>query len=48
VVLNKVLEGKGRYGYNADTEEYGDLIDMGILDPAKVTRCRAAEKRGTA
>ncbi|MDO8262739.1 MAG: chaperonin GroEL [Gallionella sp.] len=39
VVLNKVLEGKGSFGYNAATEEYGDLIEMGILDPAKVTRC---------
>jgi chaperonin GroEL len=39
VVLNKVLEGKGSFGYNAATEEYGDLLEMGILDPAKVTRC---------
>jgi chaperonin GroEL len=38
VVLNKVLEGKGSFGYNAATEEYGDLIEMGVLDPAKVTR----------
>jgi chaperonin GroEL len=33
-----VLEGKGNFGYNAATEEYGDLIEMGILDPTKVTR----------
>jgi chaperonin GroEL len=39
VVLNKVLEGKGSFGYNAATEAYGDLIEMGILDPTKVTRC---------
>jgi chaperonin GroEL len=39
VVLNRVLEGRGSYGYNATTEQYGDLIEMGILDPAKVTRC---------
>ena len=39
VVLNKVLEGKGSFGYNAATGEYGDLIEMGVLDPAKVTRC---------
>jgi len=39
VVLNKVLGGKGSFGYNAATGEYGDLIEMGILDPAKVTRC---------
>jgi chaperonin GroEL len=38
VVLNKVAEGKGNYGYNAATGEYGDMIEMGILDPTKVTR----------
>jgi len=38
VVLNRVLEGKGAFGYNAATDEYGDLIEMGILDPTKVTR----------
>jgi chaperonin GroEL len=38
VVLNKVREGKGSYGYNAATGEFGDLIDAGILDPTKVTR----------
>jgi chaperonin GroEL len=38
VVLNKVLEGKGSFGYNAATEEYGDMIEMGVLDPTKVTR----------
>jgi chaperonin GroEL len=38
VVLAKVREGKGSYGYNAATGEYGDMIEMGILDPTKVTR----------
>jgi chaperonin GroEL len=38
VVLNKVKEGKGAYGYNAATDEYGDLVEMGIIDPTKVTR----------
>ncbi|MDN5872781.1 MAG: chaperonin GroEL [Sinobacteraceae bacterium] len=38
VVLNKVMEGKGNFGYNAATGQYGDMIEMGILDPAKVTR----------
>ncbi len=38
VVINKVLEGKGAYGYNAGSNEFGDLIEMGVLDPAKVTR----------
>jgi chaperonin GroEL len=38
VVLNAVAEGKGNYGYNAATGEYGDMIAEGILDPTKVTR----------
>jgi len=38
VVVNKVAEGKGNFGYNASNAEYGDMIDMGILDPTKVTR----------
>ena len=38
VVLDKVRQGEGNFGYNAATGEYGDMIGMGILDPAKVTR----------
>jgi len=38
VVLNKVAEGSGNFGYNAATGEFGDMVAMGILDPAKVTR----------
>ncbi|HNE61233.1 MAG TPA: TCP-1/cpn60 chaperonin family protein, partial [Ottowia sp.] len=38
VVVNKVLEGKGNFGFNAANGEYGDMIEMGILDPTKVTR----------
>ncbi len=38
VVLNKVAEGTGNFGYNAATGEYGDMVAMGILDPTKVTR----------
>lgn len=38
VVVEKVKQGEGNYGYNAATGEYGDMIAMGILDPAKVTR----------
>jgi chaperonin GroEL len=38
VVLNAVIKGKGNFGYNAATGEYGDMIEMGILDPTKVTR----------
>ena len=39
VVLNKVIEGKGNFGYNAQTAEYGDLMEMGVVDPTKVARC---------
>ena len=38
VVVNKVLEGEGNFGYNAGNDSYGDMIAMGVLDPAKVTR----------
>jgi chaperonin GroEL len=38
VVLNKVAEGKDAYGYNAANGTYGDLLELGIIDPAKVTR----------
>ncbi len=39
VVINKVVEGKGNFGYNAATSQYGDMVEMGVLDPTKVTRC---------
>jgi chaperonin GroEL len=38
VVVNRVKEGTGNFGYNAATGEYGDMVAMGILDPTKVTR----------
>jgi len=38
VVVNRVLEGTGNYGYNAATDVYGDLVDQGVIDPTKVTR----------
>ena len=38
VVARNVKEGNGNYGYNAGTEQYGDMLEMGILDPTKVTR----------
>lgn len=38
VILNKVKEGSGNFGYNAATGEFGDMVAMGILDPTKVTR----------
>ncbi len=39
VVINKVVEGKGNFGYNAANDTYGDMVAMGVLDPTKVTRC---------
>jgi len=38
VVVNKVVEGKGNYGFNAASGDYGDMVEMGVLDPTKVTR----------
>ena len=38
VVINNVAAGKGNYGYNAATGEYGDLVEQGVIDPAKVTK----------
>ena len=38
VILNKVLEQSGNFGYNAATDEFGDMVEMGILDPTKVAR----------
>ena len=38
VILNRVLEGAGNFGYNADTSVFGDMVAMGVLDPCKVTR----------
>ena len=38
VVVNKILEGKGNFGYNAASSEYGDMLAMGVVDPTKVTR----------
>jgi chaperonin GroEL len=39
VVINKVTEGKGAFGFNARTEEYEDLDKAGVIDPTKVSRC---------
>nr|WP_298409984.1 chaperonin GroEL [uncultured Halomonas sp.] len=38
VIVNRIKDSEGNHGYNAQTGEYGDLFDMGVLDPAKVTR----------
>jgi chaperonin GroEL len=42
VVVSKVREGHEGHGYNAATEEYGDLVEAGVLDPVKVTRSAVA------
>jgi len=39
IVVNKVREGAGSFGYNAATDTYGDMLEMGVIDPAKVVRC---------
>jgi len=39
VILNKVVEGQGSFGYNAQTMEFGDMYEMGVIDPTKVVRC---------
>ena len=38
LIVNKVMEGKGGFGYNADTDQFEDLLESGVIDPAKVTR----------
>ncbi len=38
IIVQKVKEGKGDFGFNAQTEEYGKLMDLGVIDPTKVTR----------
>ena len=38
VVMNKIAEGKGNFGFNAQTEQFGDMVEMGVLDPPKVSR----------
>jgi chaperonin GroEL len=38
IVVQKVRDGKGSYGYNAASGQYGDLLEMGVIDPAKVVR----------
>src|SRR5881296_3868268 len=38
VVMNKIVEGKGNFGFNAQTEQFGDMVEMGVLDPTKVSR----------
>lgn len=48
VVINNVLNGTGNYGFNAGTDVYGDMIEMGVVDPTKVTRCALQNAAGVA
>ena len=48
VVVNKVLEGSGNYGFNAANDSYGDLLAQGVVDPTKVTRCALQNAAGVA
>ncbi len=45
MVVSKVAEGKGNFGYDALNDEYTDLVKAGIIDPTKVTRYGPAERR---
>ena len=38
IVVARVIEGEGAFGYNAATDQYGDMVEMGVIDPTKVTR----------
>ena len=48
VVVNKVLEGSGNFGFNAANDTYGDMLAMGVVDPTKVTRCALQNAAGVA
>ena len=48
IVCEKVIEGKGNYGYNALTSEYEDLVKAGVIDPTKVTRTALANAASVA
>ncbi len=48
VVVNEIIKGSGNYGFNAANETYGDMLDMGVVDPTKVTRCALQNAAGVA
>ena len=48
VVVNAVSSGTGNYGFDASNDTYGDMLDMGIVDPTKVTRCALQNAAGVA
>ena len=45
IVLDKVKRGKGGFGFNAATLQYGDLVETGVIDPTKVVRARSRTPR---
>ena len=48
VVVNEVAKGQGNYGFNASNDTYGDMLQMGVVDPTKVTRCALQNAAGVA
>ena len=48
VVINEVARNTGNYGFDASDDTYGDMLDMGIVDPTKVTRCALQNAAGVA
>ena len=48
VVVNAVAGGTGNYGFNASNDTYGDLLEQGVVDPTKVTRCALQNAAGVA
>ena len=48
VVVNEIIKGSGNYGFNAANETYGDMLEMGVVDPTKVTRCALQNAAGVA
>lgn len=48
VVVNEVIKGAGNYGFNAANDTYGDMLEMGVVDPTKVTRCALQNAAGVA
>ena len=48
VVVNEIIKGAGNYGFNASNDTYGDMVEMGVVDPTKVTRCALQNAAGVA
>jgi len=48
VVVNKIIEGSGNFGFNASNDTYGDMVEQGVVDPTKVTRCALQNAAGVA